>query len=539
MKRVLFCIGLLLLFSLSVTAFRAAPTPQSVEVKAQATSEAAEAEATAEPTPPPQKGGTLVVARPADANLWDPKYTNDNNSLWAQGQIFATLLQNSPDGQELRPWLAESWETNDDATEFTFKLRNNAKFCDDSPITAQDVKFSLERAMEEDSSVSWQYPSSPKVEAVDDATVKITLEKSNVAFPSYLTLWGTHIVSEAYATKVGNEKMAEEPLGSGPFCLAEWKKGELIVLKPNPGYWDAENVYVDEVQLKVVQDDTARVLQLQTGEVDIALDVPYSQLEVLAQFPGVKVHTVPLYGTAAIALNQKTVPEFADKKVRQAMNYAVDRQALVNAVLFGKGEVAKSPFYGPTILFWTGDFAIDYDLDKAKALMAESSAPDGLSADLIIPSGDTLAAQTAVILKDQLSKIGIELTITPVEAGTWWETWSGGEYQMLYKLGTNDVIDPAENIPFDFWSKEEGGSDAAFTFWHNDEVTRISKEAEATLDPEKRAELYYELQKIAMDEVPQMWLFHPSNRWATRDNIYGFAVFSTGLHRFWETWKIE
>ena len=126
-------------------------------------------------------------------------------------------------------------------------------------------------------------------------------------------------------------------------------------------------------------------------------------------------------------------------------------------MLFGKGEVAKSPFYGPDILYWTGDFGIPYDLEAAQALMAESGSPNGFAVELTIPSGDSLASQTAVILKDQLAKLKIDVTITPVDPGTWWELWSGGKYQMLYKLGTNDVIDPAENMPFDFWSKDEGG----------------------------------------------------------------------------------
>ncbi len=495
--------------------------------------------ATGVDTSMPKKGGILTVARPADANLWDPKDTNDNNSLWAQNQIFATLIQNSPDGKELRGWLAESWENNEDATEFTFKLRDNAKFCDDTPIKASDVKFSLDRAMEEDSSVSWQFPSSPKVEAVDDRTVKITLEKPNVAFPNYLTLWGASVLSEAYANSVSKEELSEKPLGSGPFCLAEWKKGELIVLKPNPGYWDSTQPYLDEVHLKVVQDDNARVLQAQSGEVDIALDVPYSQIDALANTPEMQVNVVNLYGTAAIVLNQRLLPEFTDKMVRQAMSMAIDRQALVSAVLFGKGEVAKSPFYGPDILFWTGDFETKFDLEGAKKLMAESSAPDGFAVEMIIPSGDTLASQTAVILKDQLAQLKIDITITPVESGTWWEMWSGGQSQMLYKLGTNDVIDPAENLPFDFWSKDEGGSDAAFTGFYSAEIVQLSKDAEAALDPEKRRELYYELQRIAMDESPQLWLFHPSNRWAQRENVHGFSLFFTGLHRFWEVWKTE
>jgi peptide/nickel transport system substrate-binding protein len=246
-----------------------------------------------------------------------------------------------------------------------------------------------------------------------------------------------------------------------------------------------------------------------------------------------------LYGNAAIPLNQVTVPEFADMNVRLAMAYAIDRQAIVDAVLFGVGDPAFSPFSGNGVLYWTGEYGIDYDLDKAKEYMAASSAPDGFATELIIQSGDSLAGQTAVIVKDQLAQIGIDMTITPVEPGTWWEMWSGKNFEMVYKLATNDIIDPAENLPFDFWPADQGGTDGAFTGFYNEDIVRLSQEAEAELDPAKRAELYDELQKIAMEESPFLWLFHPANRWATRDNVEGFSVFPTGIYRLWQVSKTE
>jgi peptide/nickel transport system substrate-binding protein len=524
-------VGVLLLSALLAAC---APAP-SAPAPAEGTAAPAE-EASADPGEP-QRGGVLVVGRPADVVLWDPKYTNDNSSLWAQGQVFATLVQNSEDGLELRPWLAESWEINEDATEYTFYLHDNAEFCNGTPITAEDVKWSIDRAMEDDSAVSWQFPANPVVEVIDDHTLKITLDRPNVAFSNYVTLWGSHVLSKAYAEEVGIEALAENPMGSGPFCVERWDKGQLVVLKPNPGYWVEGQPYVDEVQMRVVGDDNARVLQIQTGEIDIALDIPASQFQAIQGVDGVEAHIDTLYGTAAVVLNQRTVPEFADVNVRKAMLMALDRQAMVDSILFGQGEVAKSPFYGPAILFWTGDFEVPYDLEGAKALMAESVAPDGFAVELLVPAGDSIASDVGVIMKDQLAQLNIDVTVTPVESGTWWEMWSGGTYQMLYKLGTNDVIDPAENIPFDFWSFEDGGSDAAFTGYYNAELVKLSMDAEAELDVEKRAQLYYELQRIAMDEVPQLWLFHPDNRWATRDTVENFAVFPTKLHRFWEVWK--
>jgi peptide/nickel transport system substrate-binding protein len=487
----------------------------------------------------PVQGGTLVVARPADVNLWDPKYTNDNASLWAQHQVFANLIQNSADGLELRPSLAESWDISEDSTTYTFRLRQDAFFCNGEPITAEDVKFSFDRVMEDDSNVTWQFPANPVVTVIDDHTVQIDIDRPNVAFVSYLTLWGSHILSKDYAEEVGPEGLASAPMGSGAFCLERWDKGQVAVLTPNPGYWDPERPYVDRVEMRVVQDDNARVLQLRTGEIDVALQIPFSQAASLENAPGVDVEMVTIYGTAAIVPNMRTVPELADVKVRQAISYAVDREAMIDAILQGNGEPAQSPFYGPGILFHTDEFATGYDLEKARALMAESSAPDGFEVDLVIPSGDELAQQTAVILNDQLADIGITLNVVPVEAGTWWQMWSGGEFEMVYKLGTNDVIDPAMNIPFDFWPKDIGGSDSAFSGYVNERIIDISVQAEGAQDPALRAELYTELQKIAMEEVPQLYLFHPTIIYGTRESVKNFAVFPTKLHRFWEAWKTE
>jgi peptide/nickel transport system substrate-binding protein len=495
--------------------------------------------ATAQAQETPQKGGTLIVARPADVNLWDPKFTNDNSSLWAQGQVFSNLIINSHDGTELLPSLAESWSISEDATSYTFNLRTEAAFCNGDLITADDVKFSFDRAMEDDSNVTWQFPADPVVTVVDEHTVQIELSRPNVAFVSYLTLWGSHILSKNFAEDVGIEALANQPMGSGAFCLDSWDKGQVAILTPNPGYWDSEKPYVDRVEMRVVQDDNARVLQLRSGEVDVALSIPFSQAASLENAPGLQTTMVTIFGTAAIVPNMRTVPAFADVKVRQAIAYAVDRQSMVDAMLFGNGEPAGSPFYGPGILFWTDDYAVGFDLDKAKALMAKSSVPDGFSVTLTIPSGDEMAAQTAVILNDQLGEIGIDVIISPVEAGTWWSLWSGGEFEMVYKLGTNDVLDPAMNIPFDFWPKDIGGSDSAFSGYKNERIIEISVAAEGELDPAKREVLYDELQRIAMEEMPQLYLFHPSVIYGVRDNVRGFAVFPTKGHRFWETWKVQ
>ncbi len=496
-------------------------------------------EARAQGAETPRKGGRLVVARPADISVWDTKFTNDTNTIQAQYQIYATLIQNSPDGKELRPYLAESWDLSPDSRIYTFKLRANAKFCDGSPITADDVKFSIDRAMERDSRVTWQFPANPVVEALDPRTLRISLSRPNVAFVSYLTLWGSGVISKAYTERVGAQEMGQKPLGSGPYCLDRWVKGQSVTLKRNPHYWESERPYLDEVELRVVADENAAVLQLRAGQIDVALSVPHNQFRGLRGVPGINAQMVTLYASSSFVPNVRAFPPFADVKVRQAMLHALDRQAMVDALLFGNGEPVQSPFYGPGLLFHTAEFGVKHDLEKAKRLIAESGFPQGFTARVVVPSGDEMANQTAVIVADQLAKIGIRIQVQPTEAGTILQLRSSGQFDMFYKLGSNTVIDPAMNIPFDFWSREEGGTDSAFSGYRNEELVRLSKAAEGEQDVAKRTALYRDFQRIAMSEAPQLYLFHPSVAYATRTNVRNFAIFPTRVYRFWEVWKSQ
>ncbi len=486
----------------------------------------------------PTHGGTLTVAVPGDPGLWDPKFGSDNNALWAQQQIFATLLQVTPDGKSVEPWLAESYDVSPDLKTATFHLRQNAKFCDGTSITANDVKFSFDRALEPDSGVSWQFSKGTTVEVVDDHTVQVINGEPSVWFVQAMTLWGTDILSQNYYQGLSKDDAAAKPLGSGPFCLSSWDKGAGYVLTPNAGYWGTPP-WVDQVNVRVVQDDNARVLQLESGEIDVALNVPTNQVSVIPNYPGVQSYSNKLWCLAALVPNEKSVPGFADKNVRQAMSYAIDRQALVNTVLFGQGEVAKSAFYGSDITDWTGDFAPTFDLNQAKQLMSQSGFPNGFKTDMTVKAGDTLATETAVIVKDMLSRIGITVNITPVEAGTWFSNWSSYNYQLLYKEGCNAVVDPGENIPFDFLQVQDGGQGAAFTGWSNPEVTRLAHAGLVETDPQKRAQDYYDLQRIAMEENPQIVLFHPMTHWGQRDNVFGFSVAQTSMYRLWDAWKTQ
>ena len=261
----------------------------------------------------PVQGGTLKIAVYGDPGLWDPKFGSDNSALWAQQQIFATLLQTSPDGTEVLPWLAESYKVSPDLKTATFKLQEDAEFCDGTPITAHDVKFSFDRALEADSGVSWQFSKGTEVEVVDDHTVRVINGEPSVWFTQAMTLWGTDILSENYYKDMSDADIAAKPLGSGPFCLESWDKARVMCLRAIRGI-GADPRISTASKSKWYQDDTSRMLQLQGGEIDVALNIPTNQVAALQNVPGITAESNKLWGLAGIALNQRTVPGIQRQK---------------------------------------------------------------------------------------------------------------------------------------------------------------------------------------------------------------------------------
>lgn len=482
-------------------------------------------------------GGTLVAARAADVVLWDPAHINENDSLWAGFQTNGNLILTTPDGKGFQPYIAKSWKVTSGGKTFTFQIDPNAKFCDGSPITANDVVFSFKRASAPKAIVSWQYPAKMKVRAQGKSTVVINLPTANASFLSYLTLWGTAVVSQSYAKKVGDKGLATKPLGSGPFCLDSWQRGSEIDLKRNPYFWLKDKQgnrlpYLDAVKWRIIKDDTARVVALQSGQVQVITPAPPAQFAQLKSSKDVVVGESPLLGTISLFTSFK-VPALADQKVRQALNYATDKEGIIRAVLFGHGRQALSPLFLAN--YTTEKYGYRYNLAKAKQLMAQSGFPQGFSATITYTGGDSIAQQTLVILKNQWSQIGVKVDLKPIEEGVYFSTWSSGKWDMMWVKATNDIFDPAENLHFEMMGKA-GGSDSGWSGYENPKLNALVLAAEKEINTAKRARLYDQIQRIYMAEGPQVYLFHPSNLWATRSNVRGFQIYRTGLHPFTNTW---
>jgi peptide/nickel transport system substrate-binding protein len=481
-------------------------------------------------------GGTLNLGISFDATNFDPAQTQDNMSLWVEMEIFSRLVRVNNVGTDIEGDLAESWDISEDGAEYTFHLRPDAKFSDGTPVTAEDVVFSIERASGDDTLVNWTFEAVESVEAVDPATVKISLNGPAAPFANDIALWGASVLPQAAVEDQG-DAFWEHPIGSGPFVLDSWAKGERIVLKKNPHYWekDADGTqlpYLDEVNLEVLTDDNTRMLKLQAGEIDAALDVPYNQIEPLSQDPALRISATPLYGITSVALNQKK-PEFADVNIRQAMNYAIDREAMVQTALFGYGRVACSPIN--LVWFYTDEYCYSYDLEKAKQLMAESSAPDGFSTSLHVAAGDTVANQLAVMMKDMLAQINIAVAIEPIDPGTQWERRTQQDYDMTMGSGTSDNLDPNSNMLFCCVS--DGGAFSSYTGWVDPEVDAIFRQTQTEMDFDKRGEFYDEFQRLVQERGPSLNLVHQVNRYGARATTHNFFLDPTAHWHLEYVWK--
>src|ERR1700761_4338234 len=276
----------------------------------------------------PKRGGILTMARTGDVVSFEPVVPTDNMSIWAKLLIFQLLIRTNPSGTGVVPDLASSWDVSDDKRTYTFHINPKATFSDGTPVTSEDVEFSFGRAIyDKDSPWASLFPKLT-METPDPHTIVFKLQQDWAPFLAAASLHGAAIVPKAYFTKVGLDVFGNKPIGSGPFMMTEWKKGDSITFARNPHFWDPSRPYLDGVVLSIVADDNVRMLKVQSGEIDIGTQVPFNQVNKLKSAPGIDVQIVPYTRIDWIQFNEK-LPVFQDVKIQQAINYAVDKEAII------------------------------------------------------------------------------------------------------------------------------------------------------------------------------------------------------------------
>src|SRR5712692_10187516 len=233
----------------------------------------------------PKSGGVLKVGRVADVVTFDPVFQTDNMSIWAKLLVFQLLVRSSGDGKGVVPDLAYKWSHSPDQKTWTFYLRPTAHFSDGTPVTSKDVQFTFERVIH--SKGSWSASLFPPLTISTPSAKQVVfhLKEKWAPFLADVSVHSAGIVPQKYFQKVGAKKFGDKPVGSGPFMVTQWRKGNEIVLKRNPGFWDKSRPYVNEVDLFVLPDDNTRMLKVQSGEIDVGEDVPFNQIDKLKNLP--------------------------------------------------------------------------------------------------------------------------------------------------------------------------------------------------------------------------------------------------------------
>lgn len=471
----------------------------------------------------------VTIARGTDTVTLDPAFAGDNVDIWVDSLIFEGLVRASEDGTEIQPCLADTWDISEDGLTYTFHIRDGAKFSDGSDVTAEDAAFSIERALNDG---SWNSLISciKEAKAVDDSTVEIDLNNPSGSLLSCLASFICAVYPENYYSEADTDTLTREPLGSGAFYLEEWDPDEKMILKKNPYYWEEGYPLADEIDLLVVPDDNTRLMQLQAGQIDAMEGVSAQMRTQLQSTQGVKILDFPTTHVDYVSFNYIN-EKLNDKRVRQALNYATNREDINQAVFGGLGTLCPSVVW-PTAEFFNPDQkSYDYDPDKAKELLKEAGA-ENLDLNLIISTGDASSLMEATILKDQWSKVGVNLEIEQMDSSARRDARNNLTFEVLLNYFTSDITDTAENMEmfcikdnFDCWHLGWNGKD-------QEEAEKLVKEAGATNDKEIRKKDYYKAQEIMADNALIIPLCTLPETVAVRDNVSGFEQGILGNYYF-------
>src|SRR3954447_7062232 len=313
----------------------------------------------------PQRGGSLTIARIEDSQSFDKTSVFQNESIWLAEQIMESLYTVGQDGKTLKPWLATGYKKSADGKTYTFTLRDGVKFSDGKPMTSADVKFSIDDARKQ--TKGWGYIDAPikSVSAPDPQTVVFHLKYKWAPFLADIALFSNGIIPKDFDGKKRAE-FYKQPVGTGPFMWDTRVVGKTVTFKRNPNYWQEGKPYLDKVTWSYVTDDNTRELQLRGNQVQVDEFPPFNAISKLQNTSGVTMSLFPSTRTDYLVMNHNYKP-LADRHVRRAIAYAIDRSAIVKSVLFGNGVPANS-FMPPQVPFYDKNTpGIQYNIDKAKS----------------------------------------------------------------------------------------------------------------------------------------------------------------------------
>lgn len=485
-------------------------------------------------TPPAAKDAqTLTVLVYAPPTTLDPAVNYEQAGEPFLAPVYDGLVRVQGDtGSEIIPWLAETWEQSPDGLTYTFHLREGVKFHDGTLVNAEAVKFSFERMLEMNSGAVANYTVIDKIEAVDDLTVRFTLKSPFSSFMVSLTsLWGPTVVSPTAVREhevdgdLGQAWLAENEAGSGPYKLESYEHNQQLVLVRNPDYWGGwGDKYVDKVIVRFVSESTTQRQMIEKGDADLAIGLSTEDLDALMETPGVVVPEYTAQTIHEIRLNTTKEP-LDDVRVRQALNYSFDYEQAVQGIMDGHATAMAGPTAQGLPGFYKPSFTYEYDLEKARALLAEAGYPDGgFELPCVWISGYESDRRMAEMWQADLKKLGIDLKIQEMPLATWWDATMHPETAPATMMGvwTDDYADATMQLWLMYYSGNFPPTGANWLFYKNEQVDKLLEQARAEVDDARRDEYYQEATEIIYTEAPEVWTIQPTERIAMRSNVKGY-----------------
>jgi len=531
-KRLLMLLSLLIVAILVMAACGGADDPaQPVETAPPATE--AEATPTPEPEAPPEEPVGRTHLNVVTTNLavsMDPVRSNDSASAQVNVQIYDRLFGMDYDTFEILPQLAVAWNL-PDAQTVEVELRRGVVFHNGQPMTARDVQWSIERA---GASPHMAAVTSPidTVTIVDDYNVIIHLEVPFAPILRHLAHSGTAIVPYG----MGEDELAEHPIGTGPWMFQELVIGDRLELVRNDNWWNTLPL-LESITMRIVPDSPGRLLAVETGEADLALGLMPPDVGPAEMFDNVVMLRRPNLSTVYVGFNTVTYP-FDNVLVRRAVNHAIDTQTIVNVVLHGTGAPAQGPI-SDIVFGFSPVGSLDFDLDLARALMAEAGYPDGFDepVDIWWNVPNMVRSDISDIVQHSLREIGIEVNVHGLEWATILEDLEDpGSGWDMFVMGWVSLTGDADYGLFPLFHSSMYGGAGNRTFFSTPELDALLEAGRSELDETLRLDIYRQALEIIRDESPWIFINQGEELHAASPDLRGFIVNPGGHQNFSRIW---
>ncbi|MCL2006883.1 MAG: ABC transporter substrate-binding protein [Treponema sp.] len=465
---------------------------------------------------------TLVIANTAQPVSLDPTLGNDGGSNIVYRRLYDTLVTNQYINNQLTitPGLAESWDILAPDS-YRFNIRRGVRFHNGDELKASDVKFSLDRAIAS-ARVGFIVNMIREVVVVNDYQVILNLHFPFAPLLSNLSHVGASIVSERAVREYGEQFGLARPVGTGPFIFDEWVQGVSVSFNRNDNYWGHRPAY-EHMLIRVIPDATMRLIEVETGNVDIALAINPSDVAMAAANRNINMMRELSMEHTYIAFNN-TRPPYTDPNVRRAIAHALNRDVMRTNIFQGTGQLSNGPINDAV---W-GSInrqlqPYEFNLARARELMATAGHANGFDTTITINAASSTALDTAEYLQSQLRQLNINVRVEAYEAGILFERLAAGEHDM-FTLSWTTVTGDADYGMFPLFHTQNWGTAGNRFRYSNPRVDTLLEQGRYETNPTRRLEYYTEVQRIIRDEAP--WVFVLQNEFlmATKPNIRGFVI---------------